>query len=104
VRRTISSWNWGRVWSKTTAPPQRHVGGSGTRAEGDGVPGHFGFIGKEAPADMEKLYVGTRVPDEYRKRSAANPIKYTWIRRSRPITERQEPPNKPMQRTAFGRR
>jgi hypothetical protein len=48
------------------------------RAEGDGVPGRFGFIGKEAPADMKKLYVGKRVPDEYRKRGAANPIKYTW--------------------------
>jgi hypothetical protein len=48
------------------------------RAEGDGVPGRFGFIGAEAPADMRKLYVGKRVPDEYRKRGAANPIKYTW--------------------------
>lgn len=24
------------------------------------------------------LYVGKRVPDEFRKRGAANPIKYTW--------------------------
>jgi hypothetical protein len=48
------------------------------RAEGDGVPGRFGFVGEEAPADMRKLYVGKRVPDEYRKRGAANPIKYTW--------------------------
>jgi hypothetical protein len=48
------------------------------RAEGNGVPGRFGFIGEEAPADMKKLYVGKRVPDEYRKRGAANPIKYTW--------------------------
>ena len=44
----------------------------------DGVPGRFGFIGEEAPADMKTLYVGKRVPDEYRKRGAANPIKYTW--------------------------
>jgi hypothetical protein len=50
------------------------------RAEGDGVPGRFGFIGEEAPADMKKLYVGKRVPDDYRKRGAANPIKYTWKR------------------------
>ena len=28
--------------------------------------------------DIKKLYVGKRVPDEYRKRGAANPIKYTW--------------------------
>jgi hypothetical protein len=48
------------------------------RAEFDGVPGRFGFIGEEAPADMKKLYLGKRVPDEYRKRGAANPIKYTW--------------------------
>jgi hypothetical protein len=47
-------------------------------AEGDGVPGRFGFIGEQAPEDMRKLYVGKRVPDEYRKRGAANPIKYTW--------------------------
>jgi hypothetical protein len=29
---------------------------------------------------MKRLYVGKRVPDEYRKRGAANPIKYTWAR------------------------
>ncbi|MCZ6544010.1 MAG: hypothetical protein O6768_10120, partial [Planctomycetota bacterium] len=48
------------------------------RAEGDGVPGRLGFVGKEAPDDIKSLYVGTRVPDEYRKPGAANPIKYTW--------------------------
>lgn len=48
------------------------------RAEGDGVPGRFGFVGEEAPADLKKIYVGKRVPDEYRKPGAANPIKYTW--------------------------
>lgn len=42
------------------------------------VPGRLGFIGQEAPADIKNLYVGKRVPDEYRKRGAANPIKYTW--------------------------
>ena len=47
------------------------------RAEFDGVPGRFGFVGKEASEDMKRLYVGKRVPDEYRKRGAANPIKYT---------------------------
>lgn len=45
----------------------------------DGVPGRLGFIGREAAADIRKLYVGKRVPDEYRKRGAANPIKYAWI-------------------------
>ncbi len=49
-------------------------------AEGDGVPGRFGFVGEEAPDDIKKLYVGKRVPDRYRKPGAANPIKYTWTR------------------------
>lgn len=42
------------------------------------VPGRLGFVGREAPAEIQRLYVGKRVPDEYRKRGAANPIKYTW--------------------------
>lgn len=45
----------------------------------DDRPGRLGFVGREAPADISKLYVGKRVPDQYRKRGAANPIKYTWI-------------------------
>jgi uncharacterized protein len=45
---------------------------------GDKLDGRFGFEGKEAPEDIKKLYVGKRVPDEYRKPGAANPIKYTW--------------------------
>jgi len=44
------------------------------------VPGRIGFVGQEAPADIRKLYVGKRVPDEYRKPGAANPIRYTWGR------------------------
>ncbi len=42
------------------------------------APGRFGFVGREAPPEIKQLYVGKRVPDEYRKRGAANPIKYTW--------------------------
>jgi len=42
------------------------------------VPGRFGFIGEEAPAALKALYVGKRVPDEYRRPGAANPVKYTW--------------------------
>jgi len=42
------------------------------------VPGRLGFVGREAPTAIAKLYVDKRVPDEYRKRGAANPIKYTW--------------------------
>ncbi|MFC1664824.1 hypothetical protein ACFL17_04250 [Pseudomonadota bacterium] len=42
------------------------------------VFGRYGFVGEDAPSDIQKLYVGKRVPDEYRKRGAANPIRYTW--------------------------
>ena len=40
------------------------------------VPERFGFIGCEASPDIQNLYVGKRVPDEFRKRGAANPIRY----------------------------
>ena len=40
--------------------------------------GRFGFVGHEAPENVKRLYVGKRVPDEYRKPGAANPIKYSW--------------------------
>jgi uncharacterized protein len=46
----------------------------------DDVPGRLGFVGREAPATIKDLYVGKSVPDEYRKRGAANPIKDTWDR------------------------
>lgn len=41
-------------------------------------PGRFGFVGDEAPQEIRALYVGKRVPDVFRKRGAANPIRYTW--------------------------
>lgn len=41
-------------------------------------PGRFGFVGREASADIKEQYVNKRVPDKYRKPGAANPIKYTW--------------------------
>lgn len=44
----------------------------------DAAPGRLGFKGRAAPAELRSFYVGKRVPDEYRKRGAANPIKYTW--------------------------
>lgn len=43
-------------------------------------PGRLGFVGREAPPEVQALYVGRRVPDEFRKRGAANPIRYTWTR------------------------
>lgn len=42
------------------------------------VPGRYGFIGEAAPEDIRRLYVGRRIPDEYRKPGAANPIKYSY--------------------------
>jgi len=41
-------------------------------------PGRFGFIGHEAPDTISGLYIRKRIPDEYRKQGAANPIKYTY--------------------------
>lgn len=42
------------------------------------VPGRVGFVGKDADESTKRLYVGKRVPDEYRKQGAANPIKYSY--------------------------
>lgn len=42
------------------------------------LPGRIGFVGKEAPEGIIKLYVGKRVPNKYRKRGASNPVRYTW--------------------------
>jgi hypothetical protein len=40
------------------------------------MPGRFGFVGREADASIQSLYVNKRVPEEFRKKGAANPIKY----------------------------
>ncbi len=42
------------------------------------VEGRIGFIGSEAPDSLKNLYVGKRIPEEFRKRGASNPVKYTW--------------------------
>jgi hypothetical protein len=42
------------------------------------VAGRLGFVGREASDAIKSLYVNKRVPDEFRKRGAANPIKYSW--------------------------
>lgn len=42
------------------------------------APGRYGFIGEEAADELTRRYVGKRVPDDYRKPGAANPIKYTY--------------------------
>ena len=42
------------------------------------VPGRFGFIGSEAPDKIRHMYIAKRLPDEFRKQGAANPIKYSY--------------------------
>lgn len=44
------------------------------------IPGRFGFSGREAPPEIREMYVGKRIPDEYRKQGAANPIKYVTLK------------------------
>jgi uncharacterized protein len=41
-------------------------------------PGRIGFIGEVAEESVIKQYIRKRVPDSYRKRGAANPIKYSF--------------------------
>lgn len=59
------------AWLDATA---ENFPGLGARA------GRLGFVGREAPEDLARMYVGKTVPDEFRKRGAANPIKYTWAK------------------------
>jgi uncharacterized protein len=42
------------------------------------VSGRYGFVGNEADPTIRSQYVGKRVPDEFRRPGAANPIRYTW--------------------------
>jgi len=44
----------------------------------ESIPGRFGFVGKVAQDETRRQYIGKRLPDEYRKKGAANPIKYTF--------------------------
>jgi hypothetical protein len=49
------------------------------------APGRLAFIGREASPELQAEYVGKRVPDEYRKKGVANPIKYTWTSARLPL-------------------
>ena len=42
------------------------------------IEGRYGFYGKEAPIEINNMYKDKRVPDQFRKKGASNPIKYTW--------------------------
>jgi hypothetical protein len=41
--------------------------------------GRYGFRGCEAPEDVKQRYLRKRVPEEHRKRGAANPIRYVPV-------------------------
>jgi hypothetical protein len=45
----------------------------------DQLPGRYGFEGREASDDIANLYLQRRVPEQMRKRGAANPIRYVKI-------------------------
>ncbi|MGY4386557.1 hypothetical protein ACVWYN_003612 [Pedobacter sp. UYP24] len=38
----------------------------------------YGFIGENAEDDLQNMYLRKRIPEEYRKKGASNPIKYTY--------------------------
>jgi hypothetical protein len=40
------------------------------------IPGRFGFVGEEAEREVAKLYINRRVPDEFRRKGAANPVRF----------------------------
>lgn len=42
------------------------------------VTGRYGFVGRPAPEEIRTQYIGKSVPDRFRKRGAANPIKYSY--------------------------
>lgn len=42
------------------------------------IDGRYGFVGQLAPSDILEHYIGKRIPDEFRKQGASNPIKYTY--------------------------
>ena len=44
--------------------------------------GRFGFVGCEAPGEIQALYLRKRIPDDLRRKGAANPIRYVWRSRA----------------------
>lgn len=42
------------------------------------VPSRMGFVGVEAKREILDQYLRKRIPDKYRKRGAANPVKYSF--------------------------
>lgn len=42
----------------------------------DDIQGRYGFIGVPVEPAVERLYIGKRVPDDYRRKGAANPVRF----------------------------
>lgn len=42
------------------------------------VEGRWGFVGRKAPPAIQDRYVGKRVPSDYSKKGASNPVKYSF--------------------------
>lgn len=42
------------------------------------VPKRYGFHGHEAGDEIKSRFLNKAVPEEYRRKGASNPIKYTW--------------------------
>ena len=41
-------------------------------------PGRYAFVGEEAENNNKQMYIRKRIPDKYRKKGSANPIKYSY--------------------------
>ena len=44
----------------------------------DGSPSRWGFVGEEAPDDIKKFYMRTRIPASMRKKGMAAPVLYSY--------------------------
>jgi hypothetical protein len=42
------------------------------------IAGRYGFIGDKAEKQIQEKFMRKRIPDEYRKKGASNPIKYSY--------------------------
>lgn len=51
------------------------------------MPKRFGFEGKPAEPAVAVHYIGKRVPDEYRRKGAANPVRFVSIASAKRIKE-----------------
>lgn len=52
------------------ATPENFPGTPGPRK------GRIGFVGSEAPTEIQALYMRKRLPEKFRRRGAANPVRY----------------------------